>query len=173
MRWDIVILRLIHIISGVLWAGASFSFAGFIEPAARHAGPEGGRFMQSLATRTRYSIAMGIAALLATLAGLWLFWIDSGRLNPAWLGTGTGLALTTGGAAGILAAIIGFTFQFSSTRRLEKLGQEIGRSGGAPSPAQAQELQQLQGKLRMGGRWIAGLLAIVVVTMATARYLAF
>jgi hypothetical protein len=116
---------------------------------------------------------MGIAAALATLAGLELFWIDSGRLNPGWLGTGTGLALTTGGAAGIVAAIIGFTFQFSSTRRLQKLGQEIGRSGGAPTPAQAQELQGLQAKLRAGGRWIAALLLITVFSMATARYLAF
>lgn len=171
MNWEIVILRLVHIIGGVFWAGSSFVFAGFIEPTARRGGPEGGRFVQRLATQTPYSLVLGVAALLTTLAGAWLFWLDSGRLNPAWLGTGTGLALTLGGAAGIGAAMIGFAVQFRSTSRLKALAGEI--TGGAPSASQAQELNLLQGRLRAGGRWLAALLAVAVVAMASARYLTF
>jgi uncharacterized membrane protein len=173
MPGNVLVLRLVHIFAGVFWAGSAMALAGFFEPAIRRSGPEGGRVMQNLATHTRYSMAMGISAALATLAGLWLFWIDSGGLNPAWLSTGTGLTLTIGGAAGIAAAVIGFTVQFRSSRRLERLGEEIARLGGPPTTAQAQELQRRQATLRAGGRWVALLLVVTVVAMATARYLAF
>jgi uncharacterized membrane protein len=173
MRWEILILRIVHIFSGVFWAGAAFLFAGFIEPTVRQSGAEGGRFVQRLSSQTRYPVFMGIAALLATVSGLWMFWIDSGRLNSAWLATGTGLALATGGVCGTIAAVIGFTVQFRATTRLEALGKTVQGSGAPPTQAQAQEIQILQGKLRAGGRWTAALLVITVLAMATARYLVF
>ncbi len=173
MRWEILVLRIIHIFSGVFWAGGSFLFAAFIEPVVRQSGPEGGRFVQRLSSQTRYPVFTGIAAILATVSGLWMFWIDSGRLNSAWLATETGLALATGGVAGVIAAVIGFTVQFRSTARLEVLGKAVQGSGGPPSPAQASEIQTLQGRLRAGGQWLAVLLAITVLAMASARYLVF
>jgi len=173
MRWEILLLRIVHIFSGVFWAGAAFVFAGFIEPTVRQSGAEGGRFVQRLSSQTRYPVFMGIAAILATGSGLWMFWIDSGRLNSAWLATGTGLALATGGLCGTIAAVIGFTVQFRSTTRLEVLGKTVQGSGAPPTPAQAQEILLLQGRLRASGRWLAGLLAITVLAMATARYLVF
>ena len=173
MRWEILVLRIVHIFSGVFWAGSALLFAGFIEPTVRQSGADGGRFVQRLSSQTRYPVFMGIAAILATTSGLWMFWIDSGRLNSAWLATGTGLALATGGVCGTIAAVIGITVQFRSTARLESLGKSVQASGAPPTPAQAHEIQVLQDRLRAGGRWTAVLLAITVLAMASARYLVF
>jgi hypothetical protein len=173
MNWLTIALRLVHIFAGVLWAGAAFAFASFLTPAVRMAGPDGARFMQTLATKTRHAASMGAAALLNTGAGLWLFWRDSGGLRPAWLGTPTGLALALGGISGLAAAVIGFAVQFRSTLRLQAIAAQAQKAGGPPNEAQMKEISLLQARLRAGGVWVAALLAITVATMATARYLAF
>lgn len=49
MNFYLIVPRLIHIGSGVFWAGAAVMIAAFLEPTVRAAGPEGGRFMQRLA----------------------------------------------------------------------------------------------------------------------------
>jgi len=44
----IIIMRLIHILSGVAWAGGAFMLAGFVTPAAQKSGPSGGQVMQQM-----------------------------------------------------------------------------------------------------------------------------
>jgi hypothetical protein len=55
-------------------------------------------------------------------------------------------------------------------RRMAAMGSTIAASGGPPTPAQAAQLDKWMGTVRLGGRLVAGLLLISVVTMATARY---
>lgn len=44
-----VILRMIHLLSGVVWVGAVFFLTAVLEPAIEAGGPDAGRFMQRLA----------------------------------------------------------------------------------------------------------------------------
>jgi hypothetical protein len=44
-------LRLFHIVAGAFWVGAAVFGAFFVMPAARAAGPEGGRFAGNLMKR--------------------------------------------------------------------------------------------------------------------------
>lgn len=163
-----LVLRLIHILTGVFWAGAAVAFAAFVEPSARAVGPSGGAVMQQL-VRSGFSKAMGLASLLNVFSGLWLYWLVSGRLHPAWITSSAGLSLTLGGLAGVAAAAHGFAVQARSAARLQALGAQVAAGGGPPSPEQLGEIQALQGRLRKGGQWSAALLILSVVGMAAAR----
>ncbi len=166
-----VVLRVLHILAGVFWAGAALMTAGFVTPTVQALGPEGGKFMQGLLQRTRFSLVMGLAAIVATLCGLILFWNVSAGLQVSWLATGRGVSLIIGSLAGVVALVEGFAITNRGAMRLEALGKAIQAAGGPPSPAQMAEMRELQERLARGGEIGAVLLAVSVVCMAAARYL--
>ncbi len=170
MDFLMIVLRLIHITSGVLWAGTAFFFVRFLEPAVGAAGPEGGKFMQKLA-ETRYAIALSIAALLTVLSGLLMYWLDSGGFQAAWITTPTGLAFTIGGLAGLAAFFIGFFVSRPAVARMTAIGQQAQAAGGPPSPTQMAEIEALQKTVGQAALRIALLLVITLIGMSTARYL--
>lgn len=165
----LLVLRVIHILGGVFWAGSSFLMTGFIEPTVRAAGDDGRRFMQRFNATSRFSTLIAAAAGLTVLAGLWLMWIVSGG-SEAFFQTGRGLGLTIGMLAGIIAFILGFVMQNRPLRLMAAIGGVVAAAGGPPSAAQSAEIERLMGTVRLGGRLVAVLLLVSVVTMATARY---
>lgn len=165
----VILLRLVHVIAGVLWVGGVWVIAGFVEPTSRSLGTDGGRFMQGLVPR--FSAAMFVSATLAVLSGLLLYWRASGGLRLAWITTGTGLALTVGGLAALAAFYTGFWVINRAGRRLTALGTAIQVQGAPPTPEQGAEMAALQEKMRQGGVWTAVLLVVTVVGMAVAQYL--
>lgn len=169
MSWLTIVLRAVHIGGGVLWAGATFTLAAFIEPTAASAGPEGSRFLQRLAGR--YSPAVTVAGLLTVVAGIWLFSIDSGGFQPAFMGSALGVTLSIGGLCGLLAAVVGFGVSGRSAARLQAVSRAIQGQAGGMTPEQTAQLQAIQRRLRNAGRLAALLLGVAVVCMATARYL--
>ena len=81
MNVYLILLRLIHIGSGVFWAGTAIMMAAFLEPTVRAAGPEGGRFTQQLTGQSRFSLFMSLSALLNALSRLLLYWPLSEHLR--------------------------------------------------------------------------------------------
>jgi uncharacterized membrane protein len=167
----VIALRLVHIFAGVFWAGAVFMVAGFITPAAASAGPEGGKFIQRLVQERRLSLTMSIAAWLTTLSGLILYWWSSGGLAATWIVSGTGLALTIGGLAGVATFVIGLVVNAPAAKRLAAVAGEMQSAGGPPKPEQLAEMKALQERIANGGIAGALLLAVSVVGMAVAQYL--
>lgn len=167
----VIVLRLVHVLAGVLWVGGVWVLAGFVEPTSRSLGPDGGRFMQRLVPR--FSTAMLWSATLAVLSGLLLYWRASGGLRLAWITTGTGLALTVGGLAALGASYFGFWVVNRTGRRLMALGAAIQAQGAPPTPEQGAEMAALQERIRQGGVWTAALLVVTVVGMAAGQYLFF
>ncbi len=166
-----LILRLAHIFAGVLWAGWAFAQLAFIEPAARAAGPEGGKFMQALTGKTKLLQTMLVAPLLVILTGLLLYWRVSGGLSGRWIVSAPGLALTIGSLAGILAFVTGLAISRPAAERLAALAREMQAAGVPPSPEQIGELRAQQQQLSKGGLYGATLLAVSVIGMSVARYL--
>jgi uncharacterized membrane protein len=165
-----LLLRLIHILAGVFWAGSAFFLAGFLIPTIRATGPEGGRVMGYLVSRRRLPVFVGIAVLLTVLSGVTMYARTAAATHGTWTGTAPGIAYGVGGLAAILGAIVGMGISGAAARRLEAIGQRVAEAG-KPSPEQQAEIQGLQGRMLLGARIAAGLIALAVVAMATARYL--
>jgi len=167
----ILVLRIVHILGGVFWAGAAFVMAWFIEPTVRAAGDDGRRFMARLGATGTFTRAMAATAGATVLAGLWLLWIVSSGFLTEFFETGRGLALGAGMVLGIVAFVVGFVMQNRPIRRMAGIGKAVAAAGGPPSPGQAAEMEKLTAKVRLGGRIVAGLLLVTVILMASARYL--
>jgi uncharacterized membrane protein len=169
MSWLVIVLRLLHVGGGVLWAGGTFVFTGFVEPAASASGPEGTRFLQRIAG-SRYPIVMTVAGVLTIVAGVWLLARDSGGFQRDFMGSGMGLAFSIGGLAGLLAAVVGFGLQTRNVIGMKALTRAIQAQAGGPTPEQVAQAQALGARFRDAGRWMARLLGVAVLCMAVARY---
>lgn len=164
-----VTLRIIHLLTGIFWVGTSMFIFFFLEPAASKSGPAGGQVMGALAG-SKMPLTMMSTSTLAVLSGLLLYWRDSSGFNADWMSSGSGLAFTIGGAAGLLAWLEGLVIHMPLQIKMKKLGERIQSGGGPPSPEQMGEAKVLQGKLKHAAMWTVILLVITVVGMAVARY---
>jgi hypothetical protein len=166
-----IVTRLIHIVLGVFWAGTIFFVVIFLEPSVRAAGPDGARVMQGLQQR-HYMNVMPIVAGLTILSGLALYWWLSGGLEVGWITSNTGMSLTIGGVAAILAFIVGLVGMRRAALKAGRLGMELQQSTEGPARDALQaEMQALRVRARRSAHWVAALLIIAVVAMAVGRYL--
>ncbi len=170
MNAVMVVLRLVHIGLGVVWAGAIFFVVIFLEPSVREAGPDGARVMQGLAKR-HYLNILPVVAGLTILSGIALYWLVSGGLSSGWITTSYGMSLTVGGITALLAFLLGVFVMRRATLQAAGLGSAIQRSPeGGEREALMAEIQALRLRARTSARWVAVLLAIAVATMAVARF---
>lgn len=163
----VTILRVIHIVAGVIWVGAGILLSMYIEPAIEKMGGDGRKFMKTLYTQTPFDKLMPIVALSTTVAGLILYYFVSGGFSPDYMRSGQGIVLSIGALFGLLA----FGHGAFALGRLN--GVYIAKSkeaGESPTEAQNQELLELEAKLRRHGRISMWLAVIALLGMAGARY---
>ncbi len=161
-----IVLRIVHIGAGVFWVGGVLMTVVFIAPTVGALGDAGPKFMAHLVKNLKFTTRMSIAAGLTALAGAWLYWIDSGGFQSAWMmssvGTGFGIGSFFGAVGFVFGILIGRT-----TNALMKLGEQM---QGKPSPEQLTRFQTLQKKQAFYSRTTAISLIISVVFMAMARF---
>jgi hypothetical protein len=116
------------------------------------------------------TMAMATAAVVTVLSGLRLYMILS-RATPGWVTSRHGMTLGIGAIAAILAFILGAAFTGPTAKRMGKIGAELAAAGGPPPAARVAELEMLGGRLALGVRLVALLVAVTVIAMAVARYL--
>ena len=80
----ILILRLLHIVFGILWAGSVLFFTLFIMPALKASGPDGVKFMQNPGESQDTRVAAMVSAIITIIAGFLLIWKLSGGFQPEW-----------------------------------------------------------------------------------------
>ena len=71
----LLLLRVMHVLLGVFWAGTIMFVSLLLMPSVRDAGPDGGKVMLAL-MRRGYMTLIPIAAILTIVSGLWLYWLD-------------------------------------------------------------------------------------------------
>ena len=170
MDFVVVLLRAIHILLGVFWAGAIFLVAGFIGPAIKEAGPEGGKVMAILVKRKLLNVVPA-AAILTILSGLWLYWHDSSGMQSEWMRSRMGMTLGTGALLSLVAFAIGLMVMRPSTMKAMALGQSLAQTPEGPArEATMAEIQRLRARAATGGVLVARLLGLAVLAMAVARY---
>lgn len=165
----VIVLRLVHILSSIIWLGGMVVLVGFVLPTVRRTGADGARFAQSLASQSGLSKLFDIVAILTTVAGLALFDSASGHFDRVWMGSPTGIAYSTGMLFGLMAFLHGIGANATS-RRFATLSRTVAAGGGAPSTEQANQLGILSGKLMTNGRVSVGLLLVAAAAMSIARY---
>lgn len=166
-----LVLRILHIGSGVFWVGTAWFFFGWVEPTTKAIGPQAGPFMHHVVRQRRVVPFILGAATINVLAGVALYWRTSGGLNQTWLASSTGVALTIGGIAAIVAWLVGLFRIGPTVEELDSAGTAMATAGRPPTSDEAARFHALEARLHRLGQIDVVLLGIAVLTMATARYI--
>jgi uncharacterized membrane protein len=172
MNLFMIVMRIIHIFSGIFWVGVSFFNISFLQPTVQATGGEGQSVMQHLTSRTRFTISMYTVATLTLLSG-WIMHWSLFKFRLAALTTGYGSLLTIGGIAGTIAWMIALVFIRSVLADMGTIGQAIMAQGGPPNEEQSAQLQALSARMVSLGQWGVILMVIAVLGMSTAQYVSF
>jgi len=169
----LLVLRLVHIVSSVCWAGGGFIFFLFIEPTAKALAPSGMEFVKFMVTKRRFSIFMVIASTLTLISGALLIWESASGQWREYISTGPGLGFTLGSIIGAAVYLVGMFGVNPRALRMAKIGDEIQLSGGPPTPEQSAEMHKLDKEMSVLGLADFIMVALSLVLMATARYWLF
>jgi uncharacterized membrane protein len=166
----LIILRFIHIVSAVFWAGSVMYLALFIVPAVRALGPDGGKFMQQLSQTNKMPLIMTVSATLTVVGGILLIERLSGGFNAAWFGTPHGIIISLGGTLALAAYLVGMFVNRPTVERIATIGKTAAAAGGPPSPDQVMELQKLRQRLFAAVNITAWLVLAATIAMSVVRY---
>jgi hypothetical protein len=170
-----IVLRIFHILAGVLWVGMAAFFVAFLGPAVGQVGPEvAGPLFQVLVGKMHVPRAItGLAGV--TVAFGWLLWLknlhDFNWSLSAWAWDyRPGLVFTIGGILATLAFFEGYIGVGRNVEQITELGGQVAASGGPPTSDQQSRMQKLQEDVKRHGQQDLVLLVLAVLCMATARY---
>jgi len=169
MNYYLLILRILHIGAGAYWVGSTLLLAFMITPALKETGESGQKFVDYLIKNKRFGTESAGAGGMAGVAGLLLYWNDSGGLTSAWMHSSVGIGFGIG--AGL--ALIAFIFGILTDRKLKAMLQLREQIQDTPSDEQLSQLQVL-GKQQSTYLYIcAAALSLALWVMASARYFVF
>ena len=163
------LLRLIHILAGIFWLGATLTLAGFLLPALRGSGGSG-TLWRTVMQRQRLQLWINISMTLAILAGFALYAIDSAASNGAFARSTAGKTFGLGALLAIAAAGVMGAMSQPSSRKLAALGDEKKQGAGVPTDL-ATVAAALQDRISRGLTIASVLLLLSAMAMAVARYL--
>ena len=166
MIYLIWLLRIVHIVGGVIWVGGTLTMTFFIGPTIGATGEAGQKFVGHLMNNLKFSNRMSAAAGLTVLAGIILYGLDA-RAGAAWQRSGMGIGLSIGA----VFAIIGFIFGIMIGRTTTTMAKLGGQFQGKPTNEQMAQMQTLMKQQATYSNISAAALILAVVFMATARYL--
>ena len=160
-----LILRVAHIVAGILWAGGALALTLFVAPTMSATGDAGKQFAGHLIGKTSFSLYMAVTGLTTVVAGSILYGIDSNWFQSAWMMSATGSVFGIGATFGIAAFVFGMMLGNANTA-LAALGAQI---QGKPSAEQATTLQALLKRQKMSSQGNMICMFISILCMASAR----
>ncbi len=159
MDFEIVTMRVAHILAGVIWAGSAIFLAAVLDPRLKALGPDVQRkVMASLAAALRVVLEGG--ATVTILVGLALV-IRMGRFDDL-LDTGWGWAMMVG----LVTSVLALTSGVAATSTWKRAAG----AGGGPSTPEGAEADRLSARATLLARSTAVLVIIAVGAMASARF---
>jgi uncharacterized membrane protein len=167
-------LRLLHILAGIFWVGATVVLASFLLPAARTVGPTAGPLITELMRRRRLQLWITVAMTVAILAGFALYGLDSRMSGGGFGRSPMGMTLGVGALLAIVAAGVDGAMGRPTARKLGELAQRMqeAQRGGGPPPADiVAAARPLQEKMGRSLTIVSILLVLSAATMAIARYM--
>ncbi len=166
----LIVLRLLHIVTAILWGGTVVFVTFYLMPALRDAGPGGGAVMAGLMKRRLMTI-LPLIALVTIASGLALVWVASNGNLAGYVRSPSGKLFTGAGGLAILAFAIGVTV---SRPAGVETGRLAARLAGASEPGEreaiAERMARLQRRNLQASRVVAILVLLTAMGMAVARY---
>lgn len=170
----LLLMRVLHVVLGVFWAGAVFLSVLYLIPSMREIGPGAAGLMPALKRRGYFTV-LPVAALLTLVSGFWLYLWHMNAGGPeaaaAWRASGQAKAFNVGAVASVVAFIIGMIWIQPNNVRAIKLIEQLGSlPAGADRAAVEADLGRARARSWLAMRAAAALLFVAVVAMAVARY---
>jgi len=160
----LIVLRFLHVVASVCWAGGGFVTFLFVGPTAKDLEPAGTQFMAHMAGKRRFNMFMIINSTLTVLSGALLLWASTGGDLISYVKTGPGLGFALGSLTGIIVYFVG----------MFGIGMPaIQKAGTPPTPTQAAEMQKLDKGISFYHKVDFALVALSLILMGTARYWLF
>jgi hypothetical protein len=149
-----------------LWIGASVFTSALLAPVINGIDPAGDQLMMRL-NRHGLHLYMAVIAVTTLVTGIYLFWRFTGGFDPSVSASHAGLAFGLGGAAGILAGIVGGTVVGRNGRKLTDL---LSRGAPASDGGLRRQMDQLRWRIKVGTRLVIALQTTALVFMAVGHY---
>ncbi|MBK6794958.1 MAG: hypothetical protein IPG80_20965 [Anaerolineales bacterium] len=124
------VLRFLHIVAGILWAGGAIALSLFIAPTMGAIGDAGKQFAGHLMGKTKFTMYMTVTAATTVLAGSILYGIDSNWFQSNWMMTPTGIGFGIGSTAGLVAFVFGFMLGKCKPKTCSVWGADPGEAHG-------------------------------------------
>jgi|CXWL01.1.fsa_nt_gi uncharacterized membrane protein len=171
MSGELIVLRLLHVVGGVVWVGGVALMHFVVLPSMAAAGPGAGTVMAAI-PRQRLFRWLPRIAVISMLAGIRLLWVASAGFTNAWFQTWSGHTYGVGALLAIVGFLVGILLSRPSAMRAGHLmGQLAGAEGESARAALMAEIGALRGRAVRFGGLSTGLLLLATVAMAIARYL--
>lgn len=165
----VIILRLVHVVGGIIWVGGSVFASVFVGPALQEAGPDGAKVGAAMVRRGMMTF-MPLVATATIISGLWLYWRDSGGFSAVYLATPIGMTFGLGGALALVMFVLGITIAMPAMRRAAALQQSLASLPESDRPAPMAEIGRLQARAGALARWAPRVLLVAAAAMGIARY---
>lgn len=163
-------LRILHVVTGVFWAGTVFFLVSFLLPAMGKIGPAAGPLGAEFQDRKVF-VKLPIIGLIAIITGFWMYYLRM-QGGGGWAATREAMTLGTGGIAALVALIVGAMVSRPNQDKAMSLGKEAGTMAAGPEKDAKMAMAGVHRATSvMAARIVATLLGITVVAMASARYL--
>jgi uncharacterized membrane protein len=171
MRAELLVLRLVHILSAIVWLGSAVFTGIFLIPALSGSPAVMGQVLEGL-RRRRYFVVFPTVATLTILSGLRLLWIDSAGFAPAFFATGTGRTFAISGVAAIVAFILSLGVARPATVRAGGISALLTTTPESPERERLlAELDRMRRRGAMATSLAVGFGIVAAAGMAVARYL--
>jgi hypothetical protein len=166
-----LVIRALHVLLAAFWIGATLFVAMILMPAIRRMEAAGNPVLIGI---HRGGLTPFMAALggLTVLSGIWLYWHFTGGFDPVVSASRAGMAFGTGGAAGIVAVIIGGAVIGRSWVKMSAAAAEVPQlADGLAKAAKLQVVESLRQRIVNATAVVLALQIVALTLMAIGHYI--
>ncbi len=161
MDTELIVLRILHILPGIVWVGAALYLTLVLEPKLRSLGNEIERDVLQAISKLN-SLWITLSAIITIVVGFVLISRTPGREFDQLFDNGWGMAI----GIGLVTSLLAFFLSGWVGVRTAKLRRALLDETAADSSA----LQSIRSQIAFGSRINAVLVVVAVGTMASARF---
>jgi hypothetical protein len=165
----LIIARILHVLSGIMWVGVMVFNGRYLGPALEDIGPDAGKVMAALAKRGFLNFLPTVGGI-SLLSGAYLYWHASAGFQHEYMRSGPGMTFGLGAALAIIAYIIGMSYAKPAIMKTLALGPRLATASESERQGLMAEMQAARSRAKSGSQIAGALVVHAAVAMSIARY---